>query len=283
MKFNCMTALIVAWGALNGCASLPAETTHINGADIHYSVLGSGLPVVVFEAGLGDGRSSWRGLAHALSEDTTVVIYDRPGYSRVPFADTRFDGDADGRSGGEVATALHALLDHAALPGPYILVGHSIGGVYVQSFARQYPEDTAGLVLIDSRPPQFTQHCIEEDAGSCTIPAALRLLMDSHVRAEIDGMDQTVANLQNPADLGPVPMIVLAAGRPDAGMSAQFKQVWLRDQAAFADQALNARYVEVEDAGHYIHRQRPEIVLSEVRDLISQLRETAALPAPEID
>ncbi len=283
MKISCMIALALASGLLNACASLPAESTRINGADVHYTVMGSGTPVVVFEAGLGDGRSSWRGLARALSEDTTVVIYDRPGYSRVPFADTQFDDDRDGRSGAEIATALHILLEGSDLPGPYILAGHSIGGLYVQSFARLYPEDTAALVLIDSRPPQFTEHCIHEDAGMCTIPAALRLLMDPHVRAEIDGMDETAPDLRNPADLGPVPMVVLAATRPGGGASERFQQIWLQDQAAFAAQALDARYVEVENAGHYIHRQRPEIVLQEIRQMLARIRETRRPPGSASD
>ncbi|GJL97583.1 MAG: alpha/beta hydrolase [Hyphobacterium sp.] len=278
-----MTVLTLAWGALNGCASLPAESARINGADMHYTVLGSGTPVVVFEAGLGDGRSSWRGIARALSEDTTVVIYDRPGYSRVPFSDTRFDSDRDGRSGAEIATALHTLLDGAGMSGPYILAGHSIGGIYVQSFARLYPEDTAALVLIDGRPPRFTRHCIEENAGMCTIPTALKILMDTHVRAEIDGMDQTLIDLQNPADLGPLPMVVLAATRPGGGASERFQQLWLQDQSTFAAQALNARYIEVEGAGHYIHRQRPDVVLTELRRVISDLRETRSLPENDTD
>ncbi len=233
-------------------------------------------PVIILEAGLGDGRNSWRSLAPELATSATVFVYDRPGYGGHFLADPTLDSDRDGqRTGAEVAESLHGLLAVAGLQGPYILAGHSIGGLYVQSFAKLYPDETAGLVLIDSRPPAFSDRCLETGAGNCTLPAAMRLLLEPHIRAEYDGGEATMSFVRDPAELGDLPITVLAAMRPGPGASAGSQQLWLEEQRAFADRALNARYVEVPDASHYIHRQRQDLVLSEIRALIDRI---AVLP-----
>jgi pimeloyl-ACP methyl ester carboxylesterase len=105
--------------------------------------LGSGRPVVVLDAGLGDWSPSWIPIQRRLASLTTTCAYDRAGYgfsqaSRLP------------RTSMEIARELHALLIAAKLPRPYVLVGHSFGGLNQQAFAEMYLPDVAGIVLIDS-------------------------------------------------------------------------------------------------------------------------------------
>ncbi|MFT6661143.1 MAG: pimeloyl-ACP methyl ester carboxylesterase [Maricaulis maris] len=254
------------------CASTPATTVNLQGGDMRYSVLGNGGPVVVFESGLGDGRQSWESVARQLAGDVTVVIYDRPGYGGTPFSDTTLDGDRDGRTGDEVAVALQEMLASANLEGPYILVGHSIGGLYVQSFARRYPEQTAGLVLVDSRPPLFSQRCDAVGAGMCQPPSIVRMMMEPHVRAELDGSDATMADLADPSRLGDLPITVIVATRPANGASPQFRQLWIDEQQAFAAAAGQARYVEASRSRHYIQRDQPDLVIAEIEAMIERVR-----------
>ena len=82
---------------------------------------------------------------------TRVCVYDRAGKGWSDPADTPRDGVA-------IATDLHTLLERANVPGPYVLAGHSSGGVYVQVFAEQYPDEVAGMVLLDSQPPDAIEH-----------------------------------------------------------------------------------------------------------------------------
>jgi len=265
-----LAVLMVA--TVPGCTTTSATSINLQGADLHYSVLGSGEPVVVFEAGLGDGRHSWEAVARQLSAEATVVIYDRPGYGGTPFSDPTFDGDRDGRTGDEVATALRAMLERANLEGPYILVGHSIGGLYVQSFARRYPDRTAGLVLVDSRPPLFSQRCAEVGAGLCELPRLVRMLMDPHVRAELNGAEATMADLADPAQLGNLPVTVIVSTRPSVGASSQFQQLWMDEQQRFAAAVDNGRYVEASRSRHYIQRDQPDLVIAEIRAMIGRVR-----------
>jgi pimeloyl-ACP methyl ester carboxylesterase len=261
---------------LAGCASLPSDRQQVGGADISYAILGSGQPTLVFEAGLGDGRNSWTPIVAGLAGHATLFLYDRPGYGEGPFADTSFDTDQDGRrTGPEIARHLHETLRTAGLRPPYILVGHSIGGLYSLSFAELYPDETAALVLVDGRPPAFTHQCLQQGLGLCELPAAMRLLMAPHMRAEIDGTGETSAFVADPAQLGDLPLSILVSTRPGPGMSREFHALWMQEQRRFAEAAHNADLVEAAGAGHYIHHDRPDFVISEIIRMIGVLSDGA--------
>lgn len=121
----------------------PGRLVDVDGLMIHLDCRGSGRPVVLLEAGLTSGSSTW-GLVHdALSRTTEVCGYDRPGLDW---------SEPLGRSmaADEVADRLHALVDAAAIEGPYVLLGMSAGGVYVREYVHRYPDGVAGMVLVDS-------------------------------------------------------------------------------------------------------------------------------------
>lgn len=113
---------------------------------MHVNCTGSGSPTVVLEPGAGEMSSYLGWIAPAVERDTRVCVYDRAGRGWSESA----DGPQDGT---RIATDLHTLLQRGGVPGPYVLAGHSFGGLYVLSFAAQYPEDVAGLVLVDSTVP----------------------------------------------------------------------------------------------------------------------------------
>ncbi len=85
-------------------------------------------------------------IAPAVARDTRVCVYDRAGRGWSEPADTTQDG-------AQIATDLHTLLQRGHVPGPYVLAGHSFGGLYVLTFAARYPDEVAGMVLVDSTPP----------------------------------------------------------------------------------------------------------------------------------
>jgi pimeloyl-ACP methyl ester carboxylesterase len=125
----------------------PGQLVDVGGHRLHLSCSGSGSPTVVLEPGQGGVSSDFAWIAPALARDTTVCVYDRAGRG---WSDPS-DGPQDGA---QIAADLHTLLDRADVPGPYVLAGHSFGGLYVQSFAAQFPNDVAGLVLLDSTAPK---------------------------------------------------------------------------------------------------------------------------------
>ena len=85
-------------------------------------------------------------IAPAVARDTRVCVYDRAGRGWSEPADTPQDGT-------QIATDLHTLLQRANVPGPYVLAGHSFGGLYVLTYAARYPDEVAGMVLVDSTEP----------------------------------------------------------------------------------------------------------------------------------
>jgi pimeloyl-ACP methyl ester carboxylesterase len=106
---------------------------------------GTGSPTVLLSSGSGEHSSSWAWIAPAVAQQTRVCTYDRAGQG--------WSGSAGPQDGIALATDLHTLLQVARVPGPYLLAGHSVGGVYNLTFAARYPDETAGLVLLDSASP----------------------------------------------------------------------------------------------------------------------------------
>ena len=113
-------------------------------------VHGSGRPVVVLVSGFGMDRSAWQAVTDALSPDFTVAAVQRPGYGRQSDTDRPRDPCS-------IAAETHQALVAAGLPPPYLLVGHSLGGLYQYVFARLYPQDVAGVVLLDPTHPKHWQ------------------------------------------------------------------------------------------------------------------------------
>jgi pimeloyl-ACP methyl ester carboxylesterase len=127
--------------------TMSGELIDVGGHELHISCTGSGAPTVILEAGLGQPAAMMSGwIQPGVAPTTQVCVYDRAGMGWSELAETPRDGVA-------IATDLHTLLSRAEIDGPYVLAGHSSGGVYVQVFAAQYPDEVAGLVLLDSQPP----------------------------------------------------------------------------------------------------------------------------------
>jgi pimeloyl-ACP methyl ester carboxylesterase len=127
---------------------MPGDLVDVGGHRLHIHCTGNGSPTVVLEDGLGEGStrmSAW--IAPGVAESTRVCVYDRAGRGwSEPGPD-----DADPLA---VVTDLHTLLERHGEQGPFVLAGHSSGGVYVQAFAATYPDEVAGMVLIDSQPAE---------------------------------------------------------------------------------------------------------------------------------
>lgn len=123
----------------------------VNGVNLHLYCLGSGTPTLVLEAGLGENVLSWYPVHAKLAQSMRVCAYDRPGLGWSDPIDTAIQPE-------EVAKNLHALLNNAGISPPFVLVGHSRGGIYVRAFYHQFPEETQGLVLVDSTHEQSPMH-----------------------------------------------------------------------------------------------------------------------------
>ncbi|XGX80399.1 Putative aminoacrylate hydrolase RutD [Terrabacter sp. BE26] len=129
----------------------------VGGHQLRLDCTGSASPTVVLEPGAGGTSASMGWIAPAVAKQTRVCVYDRAGRGGSDPADSP-------QNGAQVAADLHTLLHRGGVPGPYVLAGHSFGGLYVRTFAAHYPDEVAGLVLIDST--------ASEGPATSVVPAA---------------------------------------------------------------------------------------------------------------
>jgi pimeloyl-ACP methyl ester carboxylesterase len=131
-------------------AAMPGELFDVGDYRLHLNCSGAGSPTVVLESGLGGNSALWARITEATAATTRVCAYDRAGHGWSDDAPTPQDSAA-------VSRDLHALLDAAGESGPFVLAGHSTGGVYALTYAARHPRQVAGVVLLDSTSPdQFT-------------------------------------------------------------------------------------------------------------------------------
>ncbi|MEX5272122.1 alpha/beta fold hydrolase [Kocuria sabuli] len=230
----------------------------VGGHHLYLNCTGSGAPTVVLEPGAGHMSSDLALIAPVVARETRVCVYDRAGRGWSDPADTVHDG-------AQIATDLHTLLQRGNEPGPYVLAGHSFGGLYALTFAARYPEDVAGLVLVDSTAPASNP---EPDAALAThgdaddtmdrvtalIVGASRLglgrLLDlqspDHLRSTIQEYNHAGSSVQQAAALRNFtdkPLVVLTAGSGSA-------PDWAASQEALAILSTNSAHRVVEGATH---------------------------------
>ncbi len=129
--------------------AMPGELVDVGGHRLHLSCTGTGSPTVVLEPGAGEMAANLGLITPDVARTTRVCAYDRAGRGWSDPADTT-------QNGARIAADLHTLLHRAGVPGPYVLAGHSFGGLYVLAFAARYPDEVAGMVLVDSTAPALT-------------------------------------------------------------------------------------------------------------------------------
>ncbi len=242
-----------------GPASLVARTTaardlmfNISGQNFHVETLGESGPVVVLEAGLGNASTTWNTVADRIAAFGRVVLYDRAGLGRsLPLADTSSPVTAD-----RVATSLHALLAAAHVAPPYVLVGHSLGGLYVQMFARKYPREVSGIVLLDSS---------STDAPN-ELKTRARLEPGTAAYLEQEGIPESNRQVAKAGPFPNVPLTVIAA--TDHGpYFKEWESTLMNLQRQLAALSPRSTFIIADGSGHDVHVDRPAIVVDAVRRL----------------
>jgi pimeloyl-ACP methyl ester carboxylesterase len=147
-----MVAAVNASAATAAGQSADGELIDVgSGRRMYLECHGQGGPTVVFESGYPNDGTVWslNGVFEAVAGSTRACVYDRPG-TLVEEHLSRSDAAPQPRTALDVVTDLHALLQAAGEPGPYVFVAHSIGGLFVRLYASTYPDEVAGMVLVDT-------------------------------------------------------------------------------------------------------------------------------------
>lgn len=250
----------------------------VGGRSLAITCSGSGSPTVVLESGLGAESAWWEPVQDAVARFTRVCRFDRAGKGRSDPAPTP-------RTSHEMAADLHTLLANADLPGPYVLVGHSVGGLNVRVYASEYPAEIAGIVLVDSmHEDQFATLAPILPPPFPGEPAALTGFRQfwatewTDPTKNVEGIDFPASFVQGRAvtSLGALPLIVLTAGYgedSELGVApAAFRQMWssrwwaLQSRLAALSTASTHRLVP--ESGHFIQRDAPDAVIAAIRQMV---------------
>jgi pimeloyl-ACP methyl ester carboxylesterase len=222
---------------------------------------------------------------------TRVCAYDRPG-TAAPIEgnprSSRSDPVPEPRTAPAIVADLHALLSAAGVPGPYVLAGHSMGGLFVRLYASTYPREVVGLVLVDAYSERLETLLTPERwaalvrlnvrSGSDTVE-----LIPDYGDIETLGYGKDNAAMRQAAaraPLGPMPLAVLAHAHPfdlapdkAEGFSPEALEAVLRAaNENLATHAPDARFSVAKQSGHDIHQDQPELVTEATREVVAAVR-----------
>lgn len=240
-------------------------TASVEGGQIAYSLTGQGAPTVVFEAGLGDGKDSWASVLPDIAKTNRVFAYDRPGYGASPKVETMRDPCT-------IATEERNLLRAAGVQPPYILVGHSAGGLYQYTYAKLFPQDVAGLILLDPTHPDQWSTMQREAPNAASILKTMRsTLFSSTERREFDEMTNCMERVNTQAPLQ-VPARVLVRTQFEGMESGAFETMTHHLAADWRRLAGVDRVEPISGTGHYIHKDKPQAVIDAVASMSERAR-----------
>ncbi len=240
------------------CATAPRDMrfAEVDGHRVAYRVLGAGGPAMVMIAGLGDGMATFQDVASELATTATVILYDRAGYGGS-------DATAGTRNAEAAERELSAVLEQSGVSGPYVLVGHSLGGLYAEYFAAQHPDQVLGVILEESRPADFTRRCDDAGISSCTLPASMAWTLPEGGKAELAALPMTVNEVERSHTARGTPVLVLS--RPTPANPSAFDVLWSTTQRDLTARYPGARQLVAESGGHYLHLDQQAWFVESVR------------------
>lgn len=256
-------------------AAIAAAPELINVGDHRLAIArsGQGSPTVVLESGGGSDIKAWSVILPRVGEFTSAVAYARAGRSDSEPAKTP-------RTLTAVVEELRTLLRNAGYKPPYVLVGRSLGGIYVRAFATMYPTEVAGLVLVDgSHERQGIE--LARALGMTTeqyLRASLETEKDDATRRELEDLAPVLAtgNLGLSGKLPDLPTVIITNTRPD-GPPAVLK-AWRSLHDELFQSTTHGMHILTNQSGHDIAGHEPDLVINAVRWVIDAVRQANSAP-----
>jgi pimeloyl-ACP methyl ester carboxylesterase len=241
---------------------LRLEKVDVGGHSLNLLIGGQGSPAVIFEGGFGAGIASWTTVQKDVAKFAQTVSYDRAGLSQS-------EPGPKPRSAKQIATELKAALQKAGVKPPYVLVGHSFGGVYVRVFADMYPKDVMGIVLIDPSQEAFNDWT-KSNLRDLRKEEESRIAKASEgVRAESDSLETSYSQART-AKISPGIKVILISATQGEGMPAEARKMWLQKHKEWIATVPGGKHIITEKSGHLVQAQEPALVIEAIRQMVKK-------------
>lgn len=266
---------------LLACNALPSsgfeKLVDVGGRRLYIKCSGEerkGLPVVVMDAGMGNTSDVWSLVQSQVAQFARVCSYDRAGMGKS-------DREPKAHSSQDVVDDLHQLLANAGVNPPYVLVGHSLGGMNVRLYANYYPKEVVGMVLVDST------HEEENDRMLALLPPEILKKAkpeDMMIRStENIDFNRSVAQLRAANWRNDFPLVVLTRGSATLNpndyavpaLASKFEEIRLELQKELVRRSSRGKQIIAEKSGHNIHRDQPELVIGAISRVVEEAKSSA--------
>ncbi|HSH91333.1 MAG TPA: alpha/beta hydrolase [Ramlibacter sp.] len=238
---------------------------------LEYSVSGDGPAHIVLLNGAGVTLEGWRALYPGIEDIGTVFALNR-------FGVRGSDAPQLPQTGAVVVASLRELLTYAGLKPPYLLVGHSLGGLYANLFARLYPQEVAGVLFIEATHPLDDEEELQEQEPQLTRALSKMFslpqwLFRDNLHSEINAVTHTVQEVESAGPFPPIPVTVITGGMrpPKWLMSGKVLLARRVHQEALARLSPLGVQVVAERSGHFPQVSEPELVLHELERLVVRI------------
>lgn len=302
--------LILCWGfSARADQDGPEGPFDVGGHRLHLSCIGQGSPAVIMDHGLGGSSADWGKVQSSLATTTRTCVYDRAGYGAS-------DPGPPPRTSARIAAELRTLLQRAGIEPPYLLAGHSFGGYNMRMFASLFPEQTAGLILVDAPnegqvdgvfqsqimrqiDPQgimkqlWSPQLLEPLSAIDLTPFADLFGYPAKtlqaILAELAAFKESSEELRAADVHRDTPLVIIMHGLrvlPDGTLGDEMEQEWTRLQRELAARYRRSRFIVAPQSAHNIPLDQPELVAEAIRRLVQEaspgrdLRLPLEAPAP---
>lgn len=247
--------------------ALPRSFAVVGDRRLAYVRVGEGRPVIVLLGGAGMDVDSWFKVLPGIAPLGTVIALDRLGVGRS-------DPPTEPQTGEVIVAGVRSLLAQAGVAPPYVLVGHSLGGLHAELFARRHPDEVAGLVLVEAASPDEALDPPRLGPMARAVSAVMagidRLRGRPRGLDEIDSVAETVRQIQTAPPFPDVPLVVVTGGKrmplvPAAAFAAH--QEAQRGRVVLSPQG---RQVMAAGSGHFPQLQEPAVVVAAIREVAAR-------------